>query len=125
METLHITPLSDSPEVILDFKKNKFQFIGRSLPEDVDEFYKPIEEKLTQYLKTVSDHVELVFNLEYFNTASSKKIMDILTLFGDKFLTNKDALSIKWFYKKNDEDMFDAGKDLQEITELEFQFELI
>ncbi|MBK8805108.1 MAG: DUF1987 domain-containing protein [Bacteroidales bacterium] len=125
MENIHIPALSDSPEVILDFNKNKFQFKGRSLPEDVDEFYKPIEEKLKQYLKTVSDHVELVFNFEYFNTASSKKILDILTLFGDKFLTNKDALTIKWNYRNDDEDMLDAGKDLQEITELDFHFELM
>lgn len=121
MENILLEGEEDTPRVELLFNEKKFIFSGKSLPEDVSEFYKPIFENIEAFFKTNPSSLELTFKMEYFNTASSKQIMEVIELCGDS-IGDKDKLTIHWYYKDEDEDMQEAGEDLQDITELPFQF---
>ena len=55
------------------------------------------------------DNTTVIFNLEYFNTSSSKCILDLLR----KLETLKDTnniTEIKWYFDEGDEDMEYKGK---------------
>jgi len=81
MDVIKIKGTDDTPNVILDAQNNIIEFSGRSLPEDVATFYAPIIEWIIQYAKTPNPKTNVVFKLEYFNTASSKMILDIFLKF--------------------------------------------
>ena len=78
MDPLIIEPTDESPEVILDKENGRFEFGGKSLPEDVKEFYSPILIWLENYVKDPNDETHVKFKFDYFNSASAKQILDIL-----------------------------------------------
>ena len=77
METITREGTEDTPKVVLDPSAGTFEISGRSLPEDVNEFYEPILNWLEEYTENPNNETYFVFKLEYFNTASSKMILDI------------------------------------------------
>lgn len=122
MEPLIIKPSVDIPEITLQVKEEGlFFFKGKSLPEDVDEFYAPIINWLEKYAENPKPQSIFHFEMDYFNTASSKKILDILYIAKDINDEGKQV-KIKWLYSKNDTDMLIAGEEFMDIIEMQFQF---
>jgi hypothetical protein len=120
METLKIDRTEDSPQVIFDKEKGLFEISGKSLPEDVSTFYEPILSWLEEYSKNPASKTTFNFRLTYFNTASSKVILDILTMF-EKMIGEGYELLVRWFYSKEDEDMLEAGEEYAEMVEVPFE----
>lgn len=120
MELLLLEPTADTPHVLLDPTNAVFRFSGKSLPEDVDEFYLPLETWVKTYLKTPPKVITITFKMEYFNTASLKKILDILTIVKE-MAGGKSVICIKWYYQSGDEGMREAGDEMQEIVEIPFE----
>jgi hypothetical protein len=120
METLHIAATDDTPEITLDYQNKKFMFSGRSLPEDVVSFYKPVLEWLDEFEQNPLENAEFEFKLEYFNTASSKLILDILLKINDVF-EEGTPLKIKWYYMELDIDLQEAGEEYSELIEIPFE----
>ena len=56
---------------VMDKEKNIFEISGKSLPEDVVDFYQPLLDWLNKYRSTPNPKTEFTFKLMYFNTASS------------------------------------------------------
>ena len=102
---------------MLDKGNGIFEISGRSLPEDTAEFYQPILEWLEVYAQNHNDKTEFVFKLEYFNTASSKLILDVLSA-----LEDIDGTSVLWYFREDDEDMEEAGEEFSELVEIPFEF---
>lgn len=119
-ETFYSEKTQSTPEVKLDKENGKMEFSGRSLPENVKEFYNPIIEWIENYLKEPQSSTRIVFNFEYFNTASSKMILDIIEKFSE--LNNNSDLKVDWYYIEEDDDMLEAGEDYSDITEIPFNF---
>lgn len=117
MEAKIIEATDDTPGIILDKENNKFEFTGKSLPEDVSEFYNPILDWITEYSQSPNAESNLIFRMEYFNSASSKQILDILTLF-EGINQNGSKINVKWYFQEDDEDMEEAGESYEEIIEL-------
>jgi hypothetical protein len=55
--------------------------------------------------------------LSYFNTASSKIILDILLKL-EEIRNNGANVEIKWHYSSDDEDMMEAGEEYAEIVDI-------
>jgi len=120
-ETFYIEATQSTPEIKLDKEKSKIEMSGRSLPENVKEFYGPVINWLDEYIKTPNDKTKVVLNFEYFNTASSKMIMDILERIKEIRKQGKE-IDVDWCYIEEDDDMLEAGEDYSEITEVPFNF---
>jgi hypothetical protein len=117
MEILNLEGTEDTPKIILDKKNGIFEISGRSLPEDSAEFYRPVLEWIAEYAKGPNGSTEFVFKLEYFNTASSKLILDVLSA-----LEDIQGMKIMWYYHEDDEDMEEAGQEFSELVEIPFEF---
>lgn len=89
------------------------------MPEDVLEFYKPVLDWFQMYLKNPLEETILDVDLEYFNTASSKVLLDIFTLLEELAQSGKKA-EVNWHYPDYDEDMMEAGEEYSELVELKF-----
>jgi len=123
MDVINIQGTDDTPSVVLDKDKGHFEISGRSLPEDVNLFYEPILEWIDKYAEDPNDRTEFNFKLEYFNTASSKVILDILLKFEEIAESGKDVV-IKWHYHEDEEDMLEAGEEYADIVEVPFDYVL-
>ncbi|HAM96979.1 MAG TPA: nuclear pore complex subunit [Marinilabiliales bacterium] len=120
MEAKRLAGTDESPEVILDKTTSEFKFTGKSLPEDVKEFYNPILEWIEKYVQNPNEETVVEFNMEYFNSASSKQILDILERFS-MLKENGKKVAIKWHYLHDDEDMEDAGESYADIVDVPFE----
>ena len=56
----------------------------------------------------------------YFNTASSKLIMDILMILEEMVVEGHEAL-IRWHSLRSDEDMQEAGQEYEEMIDVPFE----
>lgn len=109
----------DTPFVNFSVPKKVFEIGGKSLPEDADEFYRPVFEWLKNHSDSIATKSEVHFKMEYFNTASSKRLLDIISYFKDVQDSGKDIV-LNWFYPKDDRDMLSAGEEIEEILEIQF-----
>ncbi len=119
MEVIKIVGTDDTPSVTMDVANDIFEVSGRSLPEDVAAFYEPILDWLDGYSEEASGKTVFNFKLVYFNTASSKMILDILLKLEEMYESGKDVL-IRWHFPEDDEDMEEAGEEYADIVEVPF-----
>jgi hypothetical protein len=120
MNTIKIMGTDDTPTVILDAENEIYEISGRSLPEDVTAFYEPIIRWLEEYSSSPNPKTIFTFKLVYFNTASSKLLLDILMKLEQMHEDGKDVL-IRWYYPEDDEDMQEAGEEYADIVDVPFE----
>lgn len=120
MEILKIESTEDSPRIIMDKASNILEITGRSLPEDVNSFYEPMMNWIEEYAKAPLDVTVFNFKLTYFNTASSKIILDILTLF-EEMIEEGHQVLVRWHYLEEDEDMMEAGEEYSDMVDVPFE----
>jgi SiaC family regulatory phosphoprotein len=121
MENLIIKGTDDTPDIKFLKEENVISISGMSMPEDVKAFYKPIVKWLEDYFKNPNENSIVNFNLTYFNTASSKMILDILYIF-KKAINNGYKVNITWSYDEDDEEMLETGQDYTEIVDIPMNF---
>lgn len=120
-DELNIQGTEDTPGVSYISALSQFRIEGRSLPEDVTSFYKPVFEWLENFAEHPVSPSHFVFKLEYFNTASSKIILDILMKLEEIRNDNKVDINIEWHYMNGDDDMQEAGDEYKELVEIPFE----
>ena len=77
MEPILIEGTPKTPTVKFDKSEGVFEIKGRSIPENSVEFYKPLVDWLDNYKESPLDKTVVNIRLEYFNTSSSKCILDV------------------------------------------------
>jgi hypothetical protein len=120
METIKIAGTEDTPSVTLDTGSQLFEISGRSLPEDVAAFYNPVLDWLDNYSANPLAKTVFNFKLTYFNTASSKMILDVMMKLESLHEGGKEVL-VKWYYPEDDEDMKEAGAEYADIVDIPFE----
>lgn len=120
MENIVLEGTGRTPYVSFDAQAGKLEISGRSIPENSITFYKPLFDWVDNYVQSPKDNTTVIFNLEYFNTSSSKCILDLLR----KLETLKDtnnATEIKWYFDEGDEDMEESGNDFKSLINLDIE----
>ena len=105
MQTINIPGSDDTPLVVLDAENNNFEISGRSLPEDVVAFYDPILDWLQNYSENPLEKTTFDFKLEYFNTASSKMLLDVLLKLEDMHDDGNEVL-VRWHFPDDQNQAF-------------------
>jgi len=120
MENLFIQGTQHTPEV--DFREDGSLLIrGRSIPENSLAFFQDIYNWLDVYAAKPNDVTEIGFQLDYFNTSSSKCILDVLKKL-EKIHTSGNKVFVKWYYDEEDDDMLESGEDYQDLIDINFDF---
>jgi hypothetical protein len=120
MESLVIEGTPKTPNVNFDMTKGVLEIKGRSIPENSIEFYKPLVDWLEEYGLNPSSKTQVNVHLEYFNTSSSKCILDVFKKL-EAIHKNKYEVQINWYYEEDDEDMLEAGEDYESIIRVPFK----
>lgn len=120
MQNLTIQPGVKTPLLHFQFENGILEIKGKSIPENSVEFYRPVFEWLDQYALQPKAKTEIIVQLEYFNTSSSKCLLDIFRKLEPMHKNAQSIVSVKWYYEEDDEDMMEAGDDYQTIVKLPF-----
>lgn len=121
MKPLYIAGTDDTPEISFDSEANTFKITGKSLPENVTDFYEPVYKWLENYVKAPNEESAFDLNIEYFNSASHKAINQLLEILSEINNSGNKVL-IKWHFLREDEDMLESGHDYAELTGLPFEY---
>ena len=124
MEVINIEATLKSPKVLLDKDNGNFEINGRSIPENTSEFYAPIMDWLKEYGQSPNPQTDFQFKLEYFNTSSSKCILDICRIIEEMKQGGNDV-KISWVYEEYDEDMLEAGEDYEAMVDVPFDIVMV
>ncbi|HMR47110.1 MAG TPA: DUF1987 domain-containing protein [Bacteroidia bacterium] len=125
MDKLIIEPGIKTPHITFDAANGSLEIKGKSIPENSIEFYKPVYDWLDAYTAQPKDQTLLTVQLEYFNTSSSKCLLDLFRKLENIHTSGKGKVNVKWLYEEDDEDIMEAGDDYQTIVKLPFSIEKI
>jgi hypothetical protein len=116
MENFYLESTPKTPRLSFNNDNGIFEVSGRSIPENSIEFYKPLLDWLDTYVKEAKAETKLIVKLEYFNTSSSKCLVEIFRKL--EKLQKENKVVIQWFYDEEDEDMQESGEDFKEIIKI-------
>lgn len=120
MESISIEGTPKTPTVNFDATTGIIEVKGRSIPENSIEFYRPLVEWLEEYSKDPQKLTTVNIQLEYFNTSSSKCILDVFKKL-ESIKKARNEVVINWYYEEDDEDMLEAGEDYESIIRIPFK----
>lgn len=119
MMKINSTP--KTPSVSLDSDKQLLEIKGISCPENPVQFYNPIIDELQRYLEN-SKTIQIYIHLDYFNTGSSKCLLNLFTMVSEH-ISEKSKAVVKWITEEGDFELMESGKIFQEMSGLHFEFE--
>jgi hypothetical protein len=117
MEDIRIEGTPKTPTVNFIASEGLLEIKGRSIPENSIEFYKPLIEWIESYASGSTGATSVNIQLEYFNTSSSKCILDVFK----KLEAIRSDIMVNWYYEEDDEDMLEAGEDYEAIINIPFK----
>lgn len=104
-----------TPTVKFSVETGICELEGESYLENTFEFYKPLINWLEEYTEQVKKTITFNFSLTYFNTASSRSILDLLTVLKN-YQDNGGSVTVNWFQHEWDEDMEQEIEDFSADT---------
>jgi hypothetical protein len=125
MDTLLIEGSAKTPTIKFDSNSGLVEIKGRSIPENSIEFYKPLIDWLEKYAIKPQANTTVNIQLEYFNTSSSKCILDVFKKLENINKSGNSTVIINWHFEEDDEDMSEAGEDYKAIINVPFKMVMI
>jgi hypothetical protein len=116
-ESFKNSPTKRTPWIILE--PERIFIMGRSIPENPNDFYKPVQEWISSYVHKHTEKSKIELGFEYINTSSIKWIFTILRELSEMKDIIKNA-SVTWYYEHGDEDMCELGFILRSLVECPF-----
>ena len=120
MNELRIQATKSSPEILLN-PEGMIRIRGRSIHENMFEFFKPVEDWVNEYIRNPADVTCVDMSLEYFNSASAKLLIQLFQKISHVQLRNKKFI-VNWYYEEGDEDIFERGEYFSSVLNIPFNF---
>lgn len=134
MDILEIKGDEINPSIYLNHLESKFSITGESRPENPLKYYDSTFKWFVEYfnyiniLNDLEDaktgiNKKLKIDLDYFNSTSAKVLFDLFILLKkegqEKFKVN---FEIDWYYHAEDADLLEAGKEMEAMCSLKFNY---
>ena len=99
-----------TPSVNFNAKTGICELSGESFLEDTVEFYDNLIEWLETYTEEIKKPIAFIIKLTYFNTSTSRCLLDLLNVIKDYEEADGDVV-VNWHYDENDTDMEEDIED--------------
>ncbi|MCK4661316.1 MAG: DUF1987 domain-containing protein [Bacteroidales bacterium] len=116
MEKLIIEETASTPMFLFDQGEGLIEIKGKAIPENAIKFFHPIIGIIRNYENNPKPVTTMNIQIDYFNTSSSKCILQILKILEN--INEKHKVILNWYYK--DEDIYEIGEDYQLLIKLPF-----
>jgi len=124
LNPINIPKTEDTPKVALDQQNDYFEIAGRSLPEDAAKFYDPIKQWIEEYVKQPNANTAFEFKLEYFNSASSKQIVQLIVVL-ERIIEMGKEVKVIWYYNDVNDLMEEAGEEIKSVVDIPFEIKRV
>jgi hypothetical protein len=124
MKTLYIEATKSSPEIDFNPETGALKIKGQSYPENAFKFYEPLFDWIDDYFEISNNDVQVDINLIYLNTSSTKCLMDIFYKL-EQAAQKGRKIKINWYYKSNNRNILECGKEFEEDLEEDLEFNLV
>lgn len=121
MEQLLLESTPHTPFISFDSHSGVMEIKGRSIPEQADDFWLPVLNWFETYIQMPAGQTIFKIDLEYFNISSSKRILFLLYKLNN-LAKLSGAVKVEWYYREDDEDMFEVGNDYAYMVKVPFEF---
>jgi len=117
MENLQIEATKSSPKIDFNAQTNILSIVGESYPENTTQFYEKIFQWIEEFLENIKTE-EVTFNIEliYFNSSSSKVLMDLFDTLEEASEEDKNIV-VNWIYDEENEASLEYGEEFAEDIE--------
>jgi hypothetical protein len=112
-----VDPTRRTPRIVLE--TGRIFIVGRSIPENPGEFYRPVYEWISQYVQINGHKTSIELGFEYINTSSTKWIYNIIKEIAE-MKNLAENVRIIWYYDIGDEDMCELGFILRSLVKCPF-----
>lgn len=116
---LLIDATENTPAIHFDPQQNRLEIKGSSIPEDGFAFFRPLLKWVDSYLHTAPNYIVVKIQLDYFNTTSSKFILDIFKKL-ESYKKENVELIVNWYFAFGDDDLEEAGLNYSEMVKIPF-----
>ncbi len=107
------------PGIKFNAKTGVCDIEGESYMEEAYKFYLPLINWVKEFTEKEKDILYLNVKLMYFNTSTSKCLLDIFEIL-KKYSGEGGKVEVTWYYDPDDPDMIDEIKDFERESELKF-----
>lgn len=121
MKAIMLDATAKTPRVHFNAEMGLVEIKGRSIPEDAIGFYTPLYQWLNEYASMKPFRTTALFNFEYFNSSSSKCILEVLKKL-EIISQQGGSVDITWQYCKDDDEILTAGEEYKALIKLPFKF---
>lgn len=120
VKEVKILPTKNSPEVFLN-PDGIIKIRGRSISENVAEFFEPVDEWINEYIKEPAEITCVDIKLEYFNSASARVFITLFQKITWVTLKHKKYI-FNWYYEEGDEDILERGEYFASVLDVPINF---
>jgi len=120
MDSWKLKATKQTPAINFDPENNLLELQGECYPENVAEFSNPLFSRLGEYLKELKYGQTFTVNIElnYFNSSSSKMLMNLFDQFEDEVENNGKQIIVNWIYDADNDTAEEFGEEFQEDLDL-------
>lgn len=114
---LSLAATGKTPKVEIDLGNGTIRITGCSIPENADRFFTPIQDVVERYALAPRSRTSVHIALTYFNSSTSKYLLDLLKRLEDVHSTGRSQVLMEWCYPHGDLDLKEAGEDYRSLVE--------
>lgn len=114
MAKLIIKETAQCPEILFDPEKGEITISGKSYPENVNAIFQELLDAIETYKSNPQKKTTVNFHWLYYNTATSKIIVKILT----DLKSAPTELMLNWYVKKGFTMMIEKAELIKEIMDI-------
>ena len=122
MNRLYIPGTNSTAQVDFDQSNGSMLLKGVSIPENADQFFRPLHEWTDQFIKTHTGAVNLNIYLTYFNTTTVRHLLPFMQRLIQHF---RNSLVVTWQYEETDEELLERGEELSDVLQFKFNYEAL
>jgi len=119
LKQLVIKGTDTTPTVNFDCHSGLLEITGRSLPEDSEEFFKPLLEWVNEYANAPQPETTVNINFVYIKSSSFKIMYDMFKVL-EKVHANGNPVAINWYYEEDDDEIREMGTDYSAVINMPF-----
>lgn len=122
MKKLYIKETLNSPKILLDPSKRRYEISGKSFPENSKTFYQPLFDWMDEFASEgMTDKIQLSLIFDYISSSSVITIKQLLAKI--KTLCDQGAnIQVLWHYDSTDADIKEIGEEYKKLIGIDIQF---
>lgn len=123
MDHLVIAQTEQTP--LVSFLSNGIlEISGKSIDQNSFDFWQPVISWVKLYMEQPATKTCLNLFIETLDTSSSSALVEVLYMLKD-LSKEGHVVQVHWNYEENDLDMLELGKDMEQLTQIVFAFDVL